>query len=102
MATAGKQVPQSSKPSDARIEARATFVFRALESGGREVSGTMAALNPQEVARRLRAEGKTVLSIGLDTNISAKAKSRPSFRCLGAVPSPRHHGRGGRAARGGA
>ena len=75
MATAGKQVPQSSKPSDARIEARATFVFRALESGGREVSGTMAALNPQEVARRLRAEGKTVLSIGLDTNISAKAKS---------------------------
>ena len=75
MATAGKQVPQSSSLSDARIEARATFVFRALESGGREVSGTMAALNPQEVARRLRAEGKTVLSIGLDTNISAKAKS---------------------------
>jgi type II secretory pathway component PulF len=68
-------VPQSSSLSDARIEARATFVFRALESGGREVSGTMAALNPQEVARRLRAEGKTVLSIGLDTNISAKAKS---------------------------
>jgi hypothetical protein len=75
MATAGKQVPQSNSLSDARIEARATFVFRALESGGREVSGTMAALNPQEVARRLRAEGKTVLSIGLDTNISAKAKS---------------------------
>lgn len=75
MAAAGKQVPQSSTLSDARIEARATFVFRALESGGREVSGTMAALNPQEVARRLRAEGKTVLSIGLDTNISAKAKS---------------------------
>ncbi len=47
MATAGKQVPQSSSLSDARIEARATFVFRALESGGREVSGTMAALNPQ-------------------------------------------------------
>ncbi len=75
MATAAKQVPESNTLRDARIEARATFVFRALESGGREVSGTMAALNPQEVARRLRAEGKTVLSIGLDTNISAKAKS---------------------------
>ena len=75
MATVGKQVPQSGALGDGRIEARATFVFRALDSSGREVSGTMAALNPQEVARRLRAEGKTVLSIGLDTNISAKAKA---------------------------
>jgi type II secretory pathway component PulF len=75
MATVGKQSQPAATVNDGRIEARATFAFRALEAGGREVSGTMAALNAQEVARRLRGEGKTILSIGLDTNISAKAKT---------------------------
>lgn len=75
MATLGKQLPSPATQSDSRIEARATFAYRALDANGRETSGTMAALNPQEVARRLRADGKTVLSIGLDTSISAKAKT---------------------------
>lgn len=72
----GKPAPVvAKKQADARIEARATFVYRALEPNGREATGTMAALNAQEVARRLRGEGKTILSIGLDASISDKAKS---------------------------
>jgi type II secretory pathway component PulF len=74
MATAGKSIPATTSQSDGRMEARATFAYRALDGNGRESSGTMPALNAQEVARRLRADGKTVLAIGLDTNISDKAK----------------------------
>ena len=51
--------------------ARATFRFRALDADGRETTGTIAAATPQEVARRLRAEGKTVLSIGHDERIAS-------------------------------
>jgi len=50
---------------------RATFRFRALDADGRETTGTIAAATPQEVARRLRAEGKTVLSIGHDERIAS-------------------------------
>ena len=58
---------------ETRTEARATFVFHALDPDGRETSGTMAAANAEEVARKLRAEGRTVLSIGRDEAIAANA-----------------------------
>lgn len=60
-------------PLETRTEARATFVFHALESDGREASGTMAAASAEEVARKLRSEGRTVLSIGRDEAIAASA-----------------------------
>ncbi len=69
---------------ETRTEARATFVFHALETDGRETSGTMAAASAEEVARKLRADGRTVLSIGRDEAIAASS----------AMP------RGGRARRG--
>ena len=79
MATATKQSSPSttaaSSSADSRIEARATFAYRVLEPGGREATGTMAAHNPQEVARRLRADGKVILSIGLDSTISDKVRA---------------------------
>lgn len=72
------------READGRLDARATFVYRVLD-GAREVSGTMAAANSQEVARRLRAEGKTVLSVALDASISSKAKAqRPTGSATGA------------------
>jgi type II secretory pathway component PulF len=59
--------------------ARGTFRYRALDADGRESTGTIAAGSPQEVARRLRAEGKTVLSIGHDERIAApSAATRPT------------------------
>ena len=59
--------------------ARATFNFRALDSDGREVSGTVIAQSPQEVARRLRGEGKTVLAIDRDARLAGNAaEARPT------------------------
>jgi len=58
-------------PAELRTEARATFVYRAIETDGRETSGSMAAANPEEVARKLRADGKTVISVGRDEAIGA-------------------------------
>ncbi|MFM7262007.1 MAG: type II secretion system F family protein, partial [bacterium] len=60
--------------------ARATFRFRALDTDGREVGGTIAAASPQEVARRLRSEGKTVLSIGHDERIAATGAASRATR----------------------
>ena len=60
---------------ETRTEARATFVFHALDTDGRETSGTMAAASAEEVARKLRAEGRTVLSIGRDEAIAASAST---------------------------
>lgn len=70
-------------PVETRTEVRATFVYRALEGDGRETSGTMAAASPDEVARKLRADGRTVLEIGRD----------------GAIATPTARLRGGRARR---
>jgi type II secretory pathway component PulF len=64
--------------ADERLDARATFAYRVLEQGGREAVGTMAAHNPQEVARKLRSEGRTVLSIEIDSSISDKARASQS------------------------
>lgn len=58
---------------DTRTEARATFAYRVLDSDGRETGGTMAAASAEEVARKLRAEGRTVLSIGRDEAIASKS-----------------------------
>lgn len=59
--------------------ARATFNFRALDAEGREVTGTVIAQNPQEVARRLRSEGKTVLAIDRDARLAGSAtEARPT------------------------
>lgn len=59
-----------------RSEARATFVFRALEPDGRETTGSMAAASAEEVARRIRSEGRTVLSIGRDEAIAGQSPVR--------------------------
>ena len=61
-------------PVDTRTEARATFVFRAIEPDGRETGGSMAAASAEEVARKLRSEGRTVLSIGRDEAIATTAR----------------------------
>lgn len=77
--------------TDARgTDARGTFAFRALDAAGAEVSGTMTAANAQEVARRLRAEGRTVLSVGRDAGASAEASAAPRAN---ATPATRWRGR---------
>jgi type II secretory pathway component PulF len=63
-------------PSELRTEARATFAYRALDVDGRELSGTLAAATAEEVARKLRADGRTVLSIGRDEAIAASPTAR--------------------------
>lgn len=62
-ASAGAGASGGEGPGSA-TDARGTFHFRALDASGDEVRGTMTAANAQEVARRLRAEGRTVLTVG--------------------------------------
>lgn len=62
-------------PTELRTEARATFVYRALDLDGKEASGTMAAGSAEEVARKLRGEGRTVLSVGRDEAIAASTRA---------------------------
>ncbi len=62
--------------TELRSEIRATFVYRAIDSDGREASGSMAASSAEEVARKLRAEGRTVLSIGRDEALAAPIARR--------------------------
>ncbi|MFM7051161.1 MAG: type II secretion system F family protein [Planctomycetota bacterium] len=54
---------------------RATYVWRALDAEGRETGGMMAAASAQEVARRLRGEGRTVLSVKRDEAIAANGRN---------------------------
>jgi len=54
---------------------RATFVYRALDAEGRESNGMMAAASAQEVARRLRAEGRTVLAVSRDEALAANGRT---------------------------
>jgi len=63
-------------PAELRTEPRATFVFRAIDTDGRETSGTMAAASPEEVARKLRSEGRTVLAIGRDEAIASTQRTQ--------------------------
>jgi len=62
-------------PTELRTDARATFVYRAIEPDGREASGSMAAASPEEVARKLRSDGKTVLSVGRDEAIGGPERA---------------------------
>ncbi|MEY5033081.1 MAG: hypothetical protein RL354_2112, partial [Planctomycetota bacterium] len=62
-------------PTELRTEVRATFAYRAVDVDGREVSGTLAAASAEEVARKLRADGRTVLSIGRDEAIATSSSS---------------------------
>jgi type IV pilus assembly protein PilC len=64
----------------ARTEARGTFVFRALDAAGREASGMMSAASAQEVARKLRGEGRTVLSIERDGALAATPRAADRSR----------------------
>lgn len=74
-------LPPTPSVVDARTESRATFAYRAVDLDGRESNGNMAAANAQEVARRLRAEGRTVLAIGRDEALAASAQvNAPSRR----------------------
>jgi len=43
--------PNAASPADARTEARATFVYRALDIDGHETTGSLAAGSAEEVAR---------------------------------------------------
>ncbi len=61
-------------PVELRTEPRATFVYRVIDVDGREVNGTLAAGSAEEVARKLRSEGRTVLSIGRDQAIAAQVR----------------------------
>ena len=61
-------------PAELRTEPRATFVYRVIDVDGREVNGTLAAGSAEEVARKLRSEGRTVLSIGRDQAIAAQVR----------------------------
>jgi type IV pilus assembly protein PilC len=63
-------------PTELRTEVRATFAYRAVDVDGREVSGTLAAASAEEVARKLRADGRTVLSIGRDEAIATSSSAR--------------------------
>ncbi len=45
------------------MTAQSTFAYRARESSGGVVTGSLAASSAEEVASRLRAEGKYVLSV---------------------------------------
>lgn len=45
------------------MAAQGTYAFRARDSSGAVVSGSMVAANSEEVGARLRAEGKYVLSV---------------------------------------
>ncbi|MFM7134144.1 MAG: type II secretion system F family protein, partial [Planctomycetota bacterium] len=60
--------------TDSRTEPRASFAYRVREGDGRESTGVVAAASAQEVARRLRAEGKTVLSVARDEAVAAKGR----------------------------
>lgn len=59
---------------EARTEPRASFAYRVLDADGREASGVLAAASAQEVARRLRAEGKVVLAVSRDEAVAATAR----------------------------
>ena len=71
--TAPSSRPNAPVPAAQRSEPRATFVYRALDVDGLESSGSLAAGSAEEVARKLRAEGRTVLSIGRDEAIATTA-----------------------------
>ena len=58
-----------------RLDANATFVFRAIDAQGRESSGTVSAPSAAEVALRLRREGKTVLEVARDALARASSTS---------------------------
>jgi type II secretory pathway component PulF len=85
------------RPFDRQADAaepRGTFAFRALDASGGEVSGTMAASSAQEVARRLRAEGRTVLSIDRDMGAAGlSVAGRPGPTAAGRGPVVRWRGR---------
>jgi type II secretory pathway component PulF len=80
----GSQVPSDALSNvaaefGADSTARATFTYRAIDADGREAVGTLIAQSPQDVARRLRSEGKTVLTIHRDARLVGSAtETRPS------------------------
>lgn len=78
MATALRTQSNSTQSSDARADARSTFVYRALDADGRESCGTLVSASAEDVARKLRAEGKTVLSVGRDEAIASQVRAATS------------------------
>ena len=60
----------------------ATWSWRARDRGGNLLSGALAAATAQEVAARLRSEGKVVLGVqrGTDTTQSSQRSDRPNGR----------------------
>ncbi|MDI9403830.1 MAG: type II secretion system F family protein [Limnohabitans sp.] len=79
-----KRTPLSSAGNASASEVRGSFAFRALDSEGRESSGVVSAASAEEVARKLRSEGKTILAIGRDAAISSRGKSDVATRASGA------------------
>lgn len=77
--TAGVTMDAFAAPAT-EIAARATFTYRAVDADGREATGTLIAQSPQEVARRLRAEGKTVLAIHRDARLAASGSDARGTR----------------------
>ncbi len=67
--------PDLGARAEPRADARATFVYRAVDLDGRETRGTLAAATAEEVARKLRSEGRTPLSIDRDSAISTSQRS---------------------------
>ena len=74
MATALRTQSNSAQSTDVR----STFVYRALDADGRESCGTLASASAEDVARKLRAEGKTVLSVGRDEAIASQVRAATS------------------------
>ncbi len=70
--------PSATLATERRTEARATFAYRVLDADGREASGTLAAASAGDVAKKLRAEGKTILAIGRDEVLAPRARAANS------------------------
>jgi type II secretory pathway component PulF len=70
--------------SETRTDVRGTFSFRVLDAEGRESSGVLTASSAEEVARKLRAEGKVILAIGRDASIATRGRTDVATRASGA------------------
>ena len=62
------------------MTAQSTFAFKARDSSGSVVSGSMVAISAEEVGLRLRAEGKYVLSVQDNALRASEELDQEQFR----------------------